>query len=164
MANDQLVTWLNDAYSMEHGLIPVLENHAAHVEGDMPHAAARIRQHIEETHRHAERMEECLRELGTTPSKMKSALASLMGNIQGVSTGMFPDEPVKNALIDSATEQFERSCYRAIALMARELGYESIARRCEENMREEEQMARWLDEQLPAVVRRAMSRAADATR
>lgn len=161
MATDQLITWLNDAYSMEHGLIPVLENHARHAEADSPHIAARIRQHIDETRLQAERLEACLRELGTTPSTLKSTIASLVGRVQTVSTGMFPDEPVRNALTDYAAEQFEAACYKSLALMARDLGQESIARRCEENMREEEQMAQWLQEQLPAVVRQAMARAAD---
>lgn len=99
MANnkDLLVRWLNDAYAMEHQLLPVLENHAKDVKNNPP-AQQRIRQHIDETKRHAERMEQCVKRLGASPSTMKSTLASLMGSAQAISTGMFRDEIVKNAL------------------------------------------------------------------
>lgn len=153
MANnkDLLVRWLNDAYAMEHQLLPVLENHANDVKHDPP-AQQRIRQHIDETKRHAERMEQCVTRLGSSPSTMKSTLASLMGSAQAISTGMFRDEIVKNALSDYAAEQFEVACYKALISAAREQGEPEIVRACEENMREDEAMARWLEQQLPSVV------------
>src|SRR5687768_3890310 len=87
MARDLFVAWLNDAYAMEQSLIPVLENHAADAQKDMPEAAARIRQHIAETRQHAARVEECLKTLGESPSAMKSTLSTVMGTIQSISTG-----------------------------------------------------------------------------
>lgn len=154
MANtDLLVRWLNDAYAMEHQLIPVLENHANDLVSSDPSSAQRIRQHIDETRRHAERLDACLRSLGTTPSTTKSTLASVMGSAQAISTGMFRDEAVKNALTDYSAEQFEVACYKALAIAAREQGQSEVARACEENMREDQAMADWLDQQLPSVVR-----------
>ncbi len=81
MAKDQLITWLNDAYAMEQALLPILENHAKDAERDMPQAAARIRQHIDETRHHAERVEQCLKQLGTSHSTMKSAFSSVLGTM-----------------------------------------------------------------------------------
>jgi ferritin-like metal-binding protein YciE len=165
MANDQLIAWLNDAYAMEEGLIPVLENHAKDADREMPEAAVRIRRHIDETRRHAERVEQCLRELGTSPSTVKSTLSSLIGTVQSVSTGIFRDEPVKNILSDYSAEEFEVASYRALAAAATELGHARIAETCEENMREDEQMARWLDQQIPIVVKHMLSKkAAGASR
>jgi ferritin-like metal-binding protein YciE len=164
MAKDQLISWLNDAYAMEQGLIPILENHAKDADQEMPEAATRIRQHIDETRRHAERVEQCLRELGTSPSTVKSTLSWLMGTVQSVSTGIFQDEPVKNALSDYSAEQFEVACYKALATAAADAGQASVARLCEENMREDEQMARWLDQQLPKVVKHSLSKKAAGAR
>jgi ferritin-like metal-binding protein YciE len=164
MANDLLISWLNDAYAMEQALLPVLENHAKDADGEMPQAAARIRQHIDETRRHAERVQQCLRELGTSPSTIKSTMSSLMGTVQSVTTGMFQDEPVKNALSDYGAEQFEVACYRALAAAATELGHASVARICEENMREDEQMAHWLSQQLPSVVKHSLAKKAAGAR
>jgi ferritin-like metal-binding protein YciE len=164
MAKDHLIAWLNDAYAMELGLIPVLENHAKDAEQEMPEAASRIRQHVDETRRHAERVEQCLRELGASPSTIKSTLSLLMGTVQSISTGIFQDEPVKNALADYGTEQFEVACYRALSAAATEIGHPNVARICEENRREDEEMARWLDQQLPAVVRHVLSKKAAGVR
>jgi ferritin-like metal-binding protein YciE len=150
-----LVRWLNDAYAMEHQRIPVLENHAKDLKNS-PSAQQRIRQHIDETKRHAERMEQCVNRLGAKPSTMKSTLSSLMGSAQSISTGIFRDELVKNALSDYAAEEFEVACYRALISAATEEGEPEIARACEENLREDEAMARWLDRQLPTVVHQAV--------
>jgi len=162
MAKEQLISWLNDAYAMEQGLIPVLENHAKDAERQMPQAAARIRQHITETRQHAERMEQCIRQLGGSTSKLKSTLSYIMGTMQGVSTGVFQDEPVKNALMDYGAEQFEVACYKALITAARDLGEQTVAKSCEQNMQEDAQMARWLDEQVPTIVTRALHAASTA--
>ncbi|HEY7789188.1 MAG TPA: ferritin-like domain-containing protein [Vicinamibacterales bacterium] len=152
---DLLIRWLNNAHMMENHLIPVLENHAKDMKKN-PSAQQRIRQHIDETRRHSERVERCLGLLGASPSSAKSTLASLMGSAQAVSTGLFKDELVKNALSDYATEQFEVACYKALMIAARESGQSEIARECEENMREDEAMATWLDQQLPTVVQESL--------
>src|SRR5690606_13566540 len=132
-----------------------LENHANDM-ANYPQAADRLRQHIDETRRHAARMDECIRRLGERPSTVKSTLASLMGNAQAIGTGMFRDELIKNTLSDYAAEQFEVACYKALIVAAREEGQAEIARACEENLREDEAMAHWIDQQLPTMVRETM--------
>lgn len=152
MAHDQLVAWLNDAYAMEQGLIPILQNHAADARDEFPDAALRIEQHITETRMHIDRLEECFRELGTRPSRLKSTLSSIVGTVESVATGLFRDEMVKNALVDCASEQFEVACYLALVTAARELGHYRIAELCEQNLREDEAMALWLRDRVPLVV------------
>lgn len=160
MSNEQLVSWLDDAYAMESGLIPILQNHARAFEAEMPEAAARIREHISETRRHAERLEGCLRTLNTTPSMAKSTISSMMGTVEGMSTAIFRDELVKNALADFGAEQFEVACYTALVTSAMELGYPDIAKMCEQNLKEDEEMGRWLKQQLPSVVSAMLKREA----
>jgi ferritin-like metal-binding protein YciE len=153
MVNDQLIAWLNDAYAMEQGLIPVLQTHVTDLK---PEAAARMQQHIAETQAHAARVEQCLRALGTTPSTVKSTLSQLLGTVQGMSTGIFKDAPVKNVLTDYSAEQLEVACYRALVTAARQLGHDEIAQLCEKNMQEDEAMALWLRDQIPEVVTTTM--------
>jgi ferritin-like metal-binding protein YciE len=148
---DQLVTWLDDAYAMESGLISILESHASHFSG-FTASAQRIREHIAETSRHAQRLEECLRQLGTAPSSMKSTLSSVMGGIEGASTAIFRDQLVKDVLADYASEQFEVACYTALVSLALDLNYPDVARLCGENLREDQAMADWLLRTLPEVV------------
>jgi ferritin-like metal-binding protein YciE len=159
MSTDLLVAWLRDAHAMETALVPVLQNHAKDADTAMPDVSRRYEQHAEETRQHAERVRQALERLGEKPSTMKSALSALMGPIQGVSTGMFSDELVKNALVDFSTEQFEVACYDALIAAAQEMGEVEIAGLCRENLAEEQAMADFLEEQLPRVVHQTMQKA-----
>lgn len=158
MSRTQLVAWLDDAYAMESGLIPILQTHAGVFESTLPEAAARLREHISETRKHADRLEQCLRTLGSSPSTAKSTVSAMMGTVEGLSTSIFRDELVKNTLADYGAEQFEVACYVALVTAAMKLGYPDIAHLCEENLKEDEAMALWLKQQLPAAVNVMLAR------
>jgi len=158
MNKELLIAWLNDAYAMEQALIPVLENHAKDAKDD-PAARARIELHAEQTRRHAELVKGCVEHLGSSTSAVKSAMGTLFGAVHSVSTGMFADETVKNALTDYATEHFEIACYRALSESARSMMEEHTAQVCEEILRDEREMADWLAGQLPKIVRDALAKA-----
>jgi len=100
---DLVVTWLNNAYSMESGLVQTLQSHAKDAQ-DFPQVQARIQQHVEETRRHAELVGACIERLGGTPSTVKSGMASMVGKVQGVSLRPAQDKVVKNALADFSAE------------------------------------------------------------
>ena len=148
---ETLIGWLNDAYAMEKGLVQVLENHANDVK-DRPEMYRRIAQHLEETKMHAERVRDCVQRLGGDVSTMKTAMGTVSGFLQGRSTGASPDELVKNALADYASEHLEIASYRALIVAARALGEQHIVQVCEGILRDEEEMARWLEQSLSTVV------------
>jgi ferritin-like metal-binding protein YciE len=147
---EQLITWLNSAYSMEQSLAKVLENHAKDAK-DHPEMRSRLEEHIIETRNHADRVAECLGMLGEKPSTMKAAMGNVMGMVQGASTGMFRDELIKNVLADYASEHFEIACYRSLIAAAEALEKPEIAEICAEILEEEESMAAWLEEQIDGV-------------
>src|SRR5437588_1858042 len=157
MKNELLIAWLNDAYAMEQALIPVLENHAKDAKDD-PAARARIELHAEQTRRHAELVKGCIEQVGGSPSTLKSAVGALFGTIHSVSTGMFADETVKNALADYATEHFEIACYRALSEAAQSLDQPHIVQVCGEILRDEQEMADWLSTKVPKIVRDALAK------
>jgi ferritin-like metal-binding protein YciE len=148
---ETLIGWLNDAYAMERGLVQVLENHANDAK-DMPEAYRKITEHLEKTRMHAERVRECVEQLGGSTSSMKTAMGAISGFFQGRSTGASPDELVKNGLSDYAAEHFEIASYRALIVAARALGEERVVSVCEQILRDEEEMATWLERQLPMLV------------
>lgn len=158
-ARELLVTWLNDAHSMEKALIPVLENHAKDAK-DYPEVRERDEQHVEETRRHAELVEGCLERLGEKPSGVKSFLGEMFGRMQAMSTEPFKDELMKNFIADYATEQFEIASYRSLAKAARHLGEEEIARTCETILKDEERMAEWLDRNMARAVETTLQKEA----
>lgn len=137
---------------MELSLAKVLENHANDAK-DFPNMRDRIRRHVIETREHADRVVQALQLLGEKPSTAKAVLGDVMGRVQGLSTSMFNDELVKNALSDFASEHFEIACYRSLIAAASELGHTEIVNLCEQNLRDEEDMALWLEEQIPDVTR-----------
>jgi ferritin-like metal-binding protein YciE len=143
--------WLRDAHSMELAMLPVLRNHAKDM-ADHPEIVARIESHVEETERHAEVVKSCLESIEQGTSALKDVGAKVGGGFQAVSTDMFKDEPVKNALADYAAEHMEIASYKALISAAEELGETKIASELQEILAEEEAMAEWLDTQLPALV------------
>jgi|tagenome__1003787_1003787.scaffolds.fasta_scaffold20735559_2 ferritin-like metal-binding protein YciE len=148
---ETLLSWLNDAYAMERGLVQVLENHAQDVK-DRPAMYRKISEHLEKTRLHAERVQECVEHLGGSVSTMKTAMGTVAGFVHGRTTGVAPDELIKNALGDYASEHLEIASYKALIVAARALGETEVVRVCEEILRDEEDMARWLDQNLPAAV------------
>jgi ferritin-like metal-binding protein YciE len=151
MATQQLVAWLDDAHAMERGLVPILRNQVSHFER-MPHVAARLLEHIEETEAHADRVRRCLLLLDANPSTVKSSMSSVMGTIEGASTALFADQVVKDALADYGAEQFEVGCYTALLTAATQLGYADVAELCAQNLEEDQAMADWILDELPALV------------
>ena len=149
---DTLVTWLKDAYAMEQGIVEILERQIGQFE-NMPDAQEKILQHLELTKTQAERVRACVERFGDDVSHVKSGVANMLGAVQGMSTVMAKDRMVKDAMANYAIEYFEIASYMAIVAAAREMGLEDIASVCETIITEEQDMADWLEMQLPMVVR-----------
>ena len=154
-AKDLLLAWLNDAYSMENGLVPILQNHANDAK-DYPQVQGRIQQHVEETRRHAELVKGCIERRGGSVSTLKTGIGSLMGSVQSISTGAAQDQLVKNGLSDFAAEHLEIASYQALIAGAEEFGDRETVSVCQQILRDEEDMARWLAQNLPIVVRQTI--------
>jgi ferritin-like metal-binding protein YciE len=152
MPHEQIITWLRDAHAMETSLDQVLARHIA-AAADHPDVQARLELHREETRQHARRVAGALDALGADVSTVKSAAAGFMGAMEGMATGAFRDEIIKNALADYAVEHFEIGCYSALVAAAEEAGLEEIARTCSGILRSEVEMANWLEDQIPALTR-----------
>ena len=158
---EQFTAWLNSAHAMEVSLAQVLENHAKDAK-EFPEIQQRIQQHLEETRRHAKRVEDCLNLLDEKVSTTKSIVGNVTGMVQGMSTGMFRDELVKNFLSDYAAEHFEIASYRSLVTAAQDLNRPEIAVICEEILMEEESMADWIETKIPDVTRMMLQQIAHA--
>lgn len=148
--NELYMSWLNDAYSLEQSLIQTLENHASQAK-EHPQVQARIQQHIEETRRHGDLVKGCIERLGGSTSTVKSGMSSVMGTVQGMSTGVSSDALVKNALADYSSEHFEIASYTSLINAAQALGDQETARICQDILQDEIAMANWLEQQIPTV-------------
>lgn len=156
---EQIAAWLRDAYAMEQSLANVLQQHIKDAQ-DMPEMRERLERHLEDTRSQAERVRACLDSLDESPSAIKSAAGSAMGFMQGMSTGLFRDELVKNTIADYTMEHFEMACYSSLASAAEDAGFADIAQTCREIFSEEAEMADWLEEQIPEITRLHLQQAA----
>lgn len=152
---DLLIAWLNDAYGMENALIQILEHRIKDVK-DYPQVRPKYEQHLEQTRRHAQMVKGCIEALGGKTSTVKTSVATLFGQMQALSTGAAKDEMVKNALADYAAENFEVASYIALIRAAQELNEMHTATVCEQIRQEDEEMARWIQQNLPTLVQQTL--------
>ncbi len=154
---DLLVDWLNDAHGMENALIKVLE-HQIKDARDYPPVQAKLEQHLEQTRQHAQLVKDRIEALGGHTSTIKTGMATLFGQIQAVATGAAHDEMVKNALADYAAENFEVASYTALIRAAQELNDQQTAAVCQQILLEDEEMVRWLQQNLPMLVQQTLQK------
>lgn len=153
---DRLLSWLNDAYAMEKSVVEVLENHVKDARNH-PTLQARLQQHYDETKQHADLIKGRIEALGGDTSAIKSGMASMMGRVQGMSTAPAEDELVKDGISDYSTEAFEIASYKALIAAAQSLGDMETVQVCQRILRDEEDMACFLDQNLPMVVQEALT-------
>ena len=156
---DQLIAWLNDAYGMENALIEIL-GHQIKDAKDSAHVRLKLEQHLDQTRQHAQMVKDCIERLGGHTSTVKTGMAKLFGQMQALSTGAAKDEMLKNALADFAAENFEVASYTALVTAAQALNDLQTAQVCQQILQEEEEMARWLQQNLPTLVQQTLQQVA----
>lgn len=153
----RLGQWLRDAHAMEEQAETMLKAQASRLE-NYPELRQRIEQHIAETQNQAERIEECIKRVGTETSTMKDAAGRMTAMMQGLGGAFAGDEVVKGAMAGYTFEHFEISAYTSLVAAAEEAGDQQTADVCREILREEEAMADWLKQHLPQVSREYLAR------
>jgi ferritin-like metal-binding protein YciE len=145
------LSWLNDAYSMEQGLIPILQNHANDAK-DFPAFQAKYQEHLDQTRRHADMVKGCIDRLGGKVNPIKTGIGQITGAIQGITTAVARDEVVKNAISDFAVENFEVASYLALIQAAQDLGDRETSTVCEQIRREDSETADWFERNIPGLI------------
>lgn len=152
---DKLTTYIQDAYAMENQIVETLEDHLKQAEKH-PSIQAKVREHLEATKQHRDRMARQLEAYNEKPSTVKGAMSNLMGKATGVVSGLQPDTIAMNARNEYVTEHLEIAAYTLLIATARAYGDEETVRAAEQNLRDEEEMQRWLLRQMPEVALRSL--------
>ncbi len=155
MANsprENLAHWLRDAHAMEVGTLDDLRRLASRIES-YPQLKARFEQHIQESEGQERRLKELLESMGEGTSAVKQTVTKLAGNVQALVGTLFSDEMLKNAISAYAFEHFEIGNYRALIATAEQAGETQAVSVLQQNLGEEEEMARWLEQHLPEITR-----------
>lgn len=152
--NTLFISWLNDAHAMETSISKALAQQVKLAE-DHPMIRDGIQQHLEETKRHAEVVEGCLKELGESPSTVKDTMAAAGAMASGL-MGAAKDDLVKAAMDDYATEHMEIAAYKGLIVGATQLGHQEMVGKFKDILAEEEAMADWLSQNLETLTREAV--------
>ncbi|WP_106475885.1 ferritin-like domain-containing protein [Phytohalomonas tamaricis] len=156
-AHEHLLDWLRDAHGMEQQAEQMLKAQAGRLE-NYPELKARIEQHIEETQHQADLVEGCISKLGGSPSGVKDTGGKMMAMMQGMG-GMFTtDEVLKGGIASYAFEHFEMASYRSLIGAAEYAGEPEIKQTCEAILKQEEAMAKWLEDNLPETTMKYLQR------
>lgn len=154
--NELLISWLNDAYAMEKGVLPALENSVKNAK-EFPELSEKIQQQVDATNRHVELVRKCVEHLGGKVSALKGGIGSFLSKIKNIAAPAgSQDELLKDALAGIGAAHFAIACYQAILAAAEHNGDEEIAETCRVILHDEEEMAQWLSGSLPLLTHQAL--------
>lgn len=159
---EHLIDWLRDAHALEEQAKTLL---TAQIERltNYPEALPRLRQHLDETERQRELIEQCLASLGESASPLKDMTTKFMASMQGFMHMMTTDEVLKHALASHAFERFEAACYHSLATAADAANEHRIAGVARDILAQEEAMAKWVWDNIPHLTRKFLERSAQDT-
>jgi ferritin-like metal-binding protein YciE len=142
---------------MEKQAVQVFSTTASRIE-NYPELKAQLEHHVEQSRRKADLIRGCLERHGGA-STLKDMAGQMVGFTQAMSGLFVRDEIVKALMGSYVFEQMEIAAHKILMAAAEQCGNQETKRVCEGNLREEEVMARWLDERLPLITRQYLSRA-----
>jgi ferritin-like metal-binding protein YciE len=142
-ARDLFVTGLKNAHAMENQARELLERQSERT-GDFPEVQARLRRHLHETNQQLQRLEHCLRECGESESTLKDTVLSALANLTAATHAAAGDEILKNTFANNAFEHYEIAAYKSLLALCERAGVDAreALQTC---LREEEEMAAWID-------------------
>jgi ferritin-like metal-binding protein YciE len=158
MHKRMLIAWLKNAHLMETRSLPTLRRRLGDETQGLD-ARRRRECHVRETEQHAERLRQALGALGSAPTPVLRSTEAVVMLTHDITSRVFSDRAVVSAIADLAAEQFEVAAYTALIAAAEHAGEAEVARLCRLNRGEDEDMAEWLDAQIPLVIARTLAHA-----
>lgn len=156
-ADERLMEWLRDAHAMEEQSEQMLESTCDRLE-NYPELRQRFDAHRAVSRRHADLVRQCIERRGGSRSAIKDTAAKLTAFAQGASGVFVGDEVVKAMLATSTFEQMKISSYEILKAAARTVGDSETERACDQSLREEQQMADWLEDNIAPITQTYLQR------
>jgi ferritin-like metal-binding protein YciE len=151
---EKLVEYIDDAYAMEQNVLRMLDGMIGTTKD--PQMKRSLERHKKQTEKQAERLEECLREHGASPSKAKEAGGIMGALMKGVVDMARGDKAGRNARDGFATEHMEIASYQMLERVAKKAGDKHTAAVARQNREEEEAMARSIDSKWNKIVEQTL--------
>src|SRR5262249_53848968 len=112
-ARQTLISWLRDAHAMERASVDSLDRMSDRL-ARFPQLAAGFRDQWQQTLEQAQRIEVCLKKLGSDTSTFKDLATRFIGITQAYAVAVTPDEVVKDCLSAYAWRYFEMAAYTSL--------------------------------------------------
>jgi ferritin-like metal-binding protein YciE len=142
-ARDLFIVGLRNAHSMEVQARELMERQSERT-SDFPAVQQRLKQHLHESREHIRRIEDCLRQCGESESTIKDTALSMLGNLAAMAHASAGDEILKNTFANNAFEHYEVAAYKSLIKLCERAGA-SCSNLLEANLREDQEMADWVD-------------------
>lgn len=156
-SDETFMSWLRDAHAMEEQAEQVLSSLARRIE-DYPELKSQVERHLEVTRKQGERLRGCIERRKGAPSAIKGTMARMLGVAQGLSGLFVGDEVVKGVLATYTFEHMEIASYRILVAAAGKVGDSETKQVLEEILREEEEMAKWLEQHFDPITLQFLDR------
>ncbi len=155
------IVGLRNAHAVEKQALSIMTPQVERI-ANYPEVADRLRLHIEETNGQIARLDDILASLDTSGSVLKDTALSMSGGMAAIVHSVAGDEILKNSFANYAFEHFEIASYKSLLTLADDGGFAQAETALRQSLAEEEAMAAWIDESLPAVTRRYAALRSDA--
>jgi ferritin-like metal-binding protein YciE len=161
----KLVQWLNEAHAKEAELEADL---AAHIKLTKKATyKKRLQKHLTETRDHKRSVARRIKKLGGTPSAVKAPVPNVVGEAAGKAVAGVkgqvgaaralvtsqPETHLRNAQEELREEHVEIALYTRLEAFAEQVGDKETAQLARSIRRDEERMAKFLDAELPKLVK-----------
>jgi ferritin-like metal-binding protein YciE len=156
-ARDIFVVGLRNAHAMEIQARELMERQSERLT-DYPEVKQKVTEHLRQTEEQLKRLETCLEACGESTSSLKDTALSVAANVTAMAHSMAGDEILKNTFANNAFEHFEIASYKSLLALAGPAGAESSRPALETSLREEEQMASWIDANVQKVTMEYLAR------
>ena len=138
------VVGLRNAHGMETQARELMERQSERLD-EYPEVKAKVAAHLQETNEQLKRLEQCLEALGEGTSTLKDTAQSVMANVLAMTHAVAGDEILKNTFANNAFENFEIAAYKSLLALCGPAGSDDARPHLQASLREEEQMAKWID-------------------
>lgn len=155
-AYENYVDWVRDAHAMEKQAETMLTKMADRLER-YPRLRERITQHIAETQDQQRLVEGVLERLDKSNSVIKDTAGKMSAMTQALGGVFASDEVIKGGISGYVFEHFEIACYDTLIVTAEAVGDLEGALVFRKIKVQEEEMAKWLAENLPGVTKKFLS-------
>lgn len=147
------ITGARNLHAVEKQALSIMTPQVKRIE-HYPDVADQLRLHIDETEQQVRRLDEILAGFDTGSSALKDAGLALSGGMAAIVHSVAGDEILKNSFANYAFEHFEIAGYKSLITLAEDGGFADATALLQQSLGEEQRMAQWLDEALPAITRR----------